>query len=86
MGRAETRRGREKFARGMDVFKKNMLGVSERSYQKQWKKVSKEGNCEPKDGTARDRHIKEVIDRNLHADAMRSRLEDGQRKKSKMDA
>ena len=86
MGRAKTRRGREKFAHGMDVFKKNMLGLSERSYQKEWKKGSKDGSCEPKDGTARDRRIKEVIDRNLHADAMRSRVEDGQRQKTKMDA
>ena len=83
MGRAETRRGREKFARGTDVLKKDMLGVSERSYQIEWKEGSKEGSCEPKDGTAWDRRLKEAIERNLHTDAMRSHAEDGQRKKRK---
>ena len=76
-----TRRGREKFSRGMDVLKKEMLGVSERSYHIELKEGSKEGSCEPKDGTAWDRRLKEVIERNLHTDAMRSRVEDVQRKK-----
>ena len=78
MRRAEARRGREKFARGTDVLKKDMLGVSERSYQIEWK----EGSCEPKDGTAWDRRLKEAIERNLHTDAMRSHAEDGQRKRN----
>ena len=63
------------------MLKKDLLGVSERSYQKKWK----EGSCEPRDGTARDRRIKEVIERDLQRDAMRSRAEEGHRKRTKKD-
>ena len=42
-GRAEARRGRKKFGRGTKVLKKDMLGVSERSYQKKWKEGRNEG-------------------------------------------
>ena len=67
------------------MLKKDMLGVSERSYQKKWKEGMKEGSCEPRDGTARDRRIKEVIERDLQRDAMRSRAEEGHRKRTKKD-
>ena len=83
-GQAEARRGHEKFASGTEVFKKDMLGLSERSYQKEWKEGRKEGSCEPRDGTAWDMRIKEIMI--IQMDATRSRAEDRHRKRTNRDA
>ena len=83
-GQAEARRGLEKFASGTEVFKKDMLGLSERSYQKEWKEGRKEGSCEPRDGTAWDRRIKEIM--MIQMDIIKSRVEDGHRKRTNRDA
>ena len=83
-GLAEARRGCKKFASGTEVFKKDMLGLSKRSYQKEWKDGRKEGSCESRDGTAWDRRIKEIM--MIQMDAIRSRAEDGHRKRTNRDA
>ena len=83
-GQAEARRGLEKFASGTEVFKKDMLGLSERSYQKEWKEGRKEESCEPRDGTAWDRRIKEIM--MIQMDIIKSRVEDGHRKRTNRDA
>ena len=62
------------------MFKKDMLGLSERSYQKEWK----EGSFEPRHGTAWDRRIKEIM--MIQMDAIRSLAEDGHRKRTNRDA
>ena len=83
-GQSEACRGREKFASGTEVFKKDMLELSERSYQKEWKEGRKEGSCEPRDGTAWDRRIKEIM--MIQMDIIKSRVEDGHRKRTNRDA
>ena len=83
-GQTAARRGREKFAIGTEVFKKDMLGLSKRSYQKEWKDGRKEGSCEPRDGTAWDRRIKEIM--MIQMDIIKSRVEDGHRKRTNRDA